>query len=118
MIAGFGDQLRWAADLAPVALEPTELVVVAGMGGSGISGDFAAALADVPVMVNKNYGLPSWVASARPLVVAMSYSGNTEETLAAATAAVTSVAAVASALELAVTAVWEVAEAAMERAVR
>ncbi|MEX0667235.1 MAG: bifunctional phosphoglucose/phosphomannose isomerase [Acidimicrobiia bacterium] len=84
MIAGFGEQFRWAADLDPVKIEPASQVLVAGMGGSGISGDFAAALADVPVTVNKGYGLPTWVKSAEPLVVAMSYSGNTEETLSAA----------------------------------
>jgi glucose/mannose-6-phosphate isomerase len=84
MIASFGDQLRWATDLDPVAINPASLVLVAGMGGSGISGDFAAALADIPVFVNKSYGLPNWVKSVEPLVVAMSYSGNTEETLSAA----------------------------------
>ena len=84
MIAGFGEQFRWAADLEPVKIEKASHVLVAGMGGSGISGDFATALADVPVIVNKSYGLPAWVKSAEPLVVAMSYSGNTEETLSAA----------------------------------
>ncbi|HUP17294.1 MAG TPA: bifunctional phosphoglucose/phosphomannose isomerase [Acidimicrobiia bacterium] len=84
MIAGFGEQLRWASDLDPVAVSRAGQVLVAGMGGSGISGDFAAALADTPVFVNKSYGLPTWVKSAAPLVVAMSYSGNTEETLSAA----------------------------------
>jgi glucose/mannose-6-phosphate isomerase len=84
MIAGFGEQLRWATDLDPVTISSASQVLVAGMGGSGISGDFAAALADTPVFVNKSYGLPNWVKSARPLVVAMSYSGNTEETLSAA----------------------------------
>jgi len=84
MIAGFGEQLRWASDLDPVSVGRAGQVVVAGMGGSGISGDFAAALADTPVFVNKSYGLPAWVKSAAPLVVAMSYSGNTEETLSAA----------------------------------
>lgn len=84
MIAGFGEQLRWASELDPVAVTPTRQVLVAGMGGSGISGDFAAALADTPVYVNKSYGLPAWVKSSEPLVVAMSYSGNTEETLSAA----------------------------------
>jgi glucose/mannose-6-phosphate isomerase len=84
MIAGFGEQLRWATDLDPVTIGPASQVLVAGMGGSGISGDFAAALADTPVFVNKSYGLPNWVKSAEPLVVAMSYSGNTEETLSAA----------------------------------
>ncbi len=87
MIGGFGEQLRWAADLDRVEVKPAKQVLVAGMGGSGISGDFAAALATVPVAVNKNYGLPAWVKSAAPLVVAMSYSGNTEETLSAAEAA-------------------------------
>jgi len=84
MIASFGEQLRWATDLEPVALNRASQILVAGMGGSGISGDFAAALADTPVFVNKSYGLPAWVKGAGPLVVAMSYSGNTEETLSAA----------------------------------
>jgi glucose/mannose-6-phosphate isomerase len=84
MIAGFGEQLRWATGLEPVAVSRASQVLVAGMGGSGISGDFAAALADTPVFVNKSYGLPAWAEAADPLVVAMSYSGNTEETLSAA----------------------------------
>jgi glucose/mannose-6-phosphate isomerase len=87
MIAGFGEQFRWAADLEPVEIEQASHVLVAGMGGSGISGDFATALANVPVVVNKSYGLPGWVKSAEPLVIAMSYSGNTEETLSAAESA-------------------------------
>lgn len=87
MIAGFGEQLRWAVDLDPVALKPASQILVAGMGGSGISGDFAAALAEVPVSVNKSYGLPTWVKSAQTQVVAMSYSGDTEETLSAAESA-------------------------------
>ena len=45
MVASFGDQLRWATDLDPVEISPASLVLIAGMGGSGISGDFAAALA-------------------------------------------------------------------------
>jgi len=84
MIVGFGEQLRWAANLEPMTIPLASRVLVAGMGGSGISGDFAAALAEVPVSVNKSYGLPAWVKSAQTQVVAMSYSGNTEETLSAA----------------------------------
>jgi glucose/mannose-6-phosphate isomerase len=84
MIASFGEQLRWAVDLEAVAVSRASQILVAGMGGSGISGDFAAALADTPVFVSKSYGLPAWVKAADPLVVAMSYSGNTEETLSAA----------------------------------
>jgi glucose/mannose-6-phosphate isomerase len=63
------------------------------MGGSGIAGDVAAALANVvppaerdlppiPVIVHKGYGLPPFVGP-RTLVVALSYSGSTEETLSA-----------------------------------
>ena len=88
MIASFGDQLRWATDLEPVVVGQASQILVAGMGGSGISGDFAAALADTPVFVNKGYGLPAWAKAAAPRVIAMSYSGNTEETLSAVERAV------------------------------
>jgi glucose/mannose-6-phosphate isomerase len=61
-------------------------VVVCGMGGSGIAGDVVGAvLADRvpgPIMVSKGFGLPGFCGP-RTLVVAVSYSGNTEETLAA-----------------------------------
>ena len=87
MVTGFGSQLRWAADLPSLTISPASLVIVSGMGGSGISGDFAAALADIPVIVNKSYGLPKWARATQPLIVAMSYSGNTEETLSAAESA-------------------------------
>ncbi|MGH8928433.1 MAG: bifunctional phosphoglucose/phosphomannose isomerase [Acidimicrobiia bacterium] len=83
MIAGFGDQLRWAHDLPAATLPSADHVLVVGMGGSGISGDLAAALASIPVSVHKGYGLPQWASLTRPQLVAMSYSGNTEETLSA-----------------------------------
>ena len=61
-------------------------IVVAGMGGSAISGDFLRALATdqsrIPIVVNRGYMLPGWV-SEDTLVIASSYSGNTEETLSA-----------------------------------
>ena len=84
LAAGLGDQLRWVARVEAPALPPAAHLVVCGMGGSGIAGDFAAAAATVPVTVHKGYGLPAWVESTRPLVVAVSYSGNTEEVLDAA----------------------------------
>lgn len=62
---------------------PRSLVVV-GMGGSGIAGDVLAAVAGsgcpVPVLTYRGYGLPGWVGAA-DLVVAVSCSGSTEETL-------------------------------------
>lgn len=61
-------------------------LVIAGMGGSAISGDIVAIMlrytADIPVFVNRNYGCPKFVGSGT-LFIAVSYSGNTEETLSA-----------------------------------
>jgi glucose/mannose-6-phosphate isomerase len=85
MIRTLGDQLRWARDLDGPDLAPSADVLVGGMGGSGISGDFGAALAATTegrVAVHKGYApLPGWVSRVKPAVVAASYSGNTEETL-------------------------------------
>jgi glucose/mannose-6-phosphate isomerase len=82
--AGLGAQLRWAAELEVEPVAPAASVIVAGMGGSGISGDFAAATAAVPLTVHKGYGLPPWAISTVPLVCVVSHSGNTEESLSAA----------------------------------
>ncbi|MEY2635053.1 MAG: hypothetical protein RIS75_993 [Actinomycetota bacterium] len=62
-------------------------IVVTGMGGSGISGQVLEALANttssIPVVSSRGYGLPSWV-GADDLVISLSCSGTTEETIAAA----------------------------------
>jgi len=91
---GLADQLRsaaaaaWSVDLPPA--EGITSVVLMGMGGSGIGGDVAAAVlgadARVPVVVSKHYECPGFVGP-DTLAVALSFSGNTEETVAAATAA-------------------------------
>jgi glucose/mannose-6-phosphate isomerase len=66
-------------------------VVVAGMGGSGIPGDVLAAMAasgaQAPVVVQRGPGLPGWVGAA-DVVIAVSCSGATQETLAATDEAV------------------------------
>jgi len=76
--------LAAAPDVAGLEVKPSRVLVV-GMGGSAISGDYLAAWADaesaVPVRVSRAYRLPAWVDS-QTLVLAFSYSGNTEETLA------------------------------------
>ena len=63
-------------------------VVVLGMGGSAIGGEIVRRLAlaetKVPVWVHRDYGLPPFV-DEDTLVIASSYSGNTEETLSAFT---------------------------------
>lgn len=59
-------------------------IVVTGMGGSAIGGDiirtYALQKAQVPVIVNRDYDMPGFVNS-DSLVLTVSYSGNTEETL-------------------------------------
>ncbi|MFO7996176.1 MAG: bifunctional phosphoglucose/phosphomannose isomerase [Dehalococcoidia bacterium] len=61
-------------------------IVILGMGGSAIGGDIARRLAlaesRLPVWVQRDYGLPAFVDEST-LVIASSYSGNTEETLSA-----------------------------------
>ena len=65
-------------------------IVVTGMGGSGVSGDILSAVAgpstSVPITVERTHVLPGWV-SAIDLVIAVSCSGSTEETLSVATEA-------------------------------
>ena len=84
-IRSLGDQLRWAAEVEPPHVGTFSEVLYAGMGGSGIAGDYAAAIAlptGTRVAVHKGYGpIPSWAIRVRPLLIAASYSGNTEETL-------------------------------------
>jgi glucose/mannose-6-phosphate isomerase len=66
-------------------------IVVAGMGGSAIAGDVLSAVcghgAPLPITTVRAYRLPGWVGAA-DLVVAVSRSGSTEETLAVAAEAV------------------------------
>lgn len=65
-------------------------IVVLGMGGSAIGGDLLRALAEpecaLPIVTNRDYTVPAFV-NAETLVIASSYSGNTEETLSAFTQA-------------------------------
>ncbi|MCP4571919.1 MAG: bifunctional phosphoglucose/phosphomannose isomerase [bacterium] len=84
LILELPDQLRTVAgglDRLDVGSPPH--VVLAGMGGSAIAGDLARPLlAGTGLHVHRDYGLPAWV-GAGDLVVAASYSGDTEETLSA-----------------------------------
>jgi len=59
-------------------------IVITGMGGSAIGGDIAKSVlseqSTVPIIVNRNYRIPEFV-NEETLFIAVSYSGNTEETL-------------------------------------
>lgn len=84
-IRSFGDQLRWAAEVDVPHVGTFSEVLFSGMGGSGIAGDYAGAVAlptGTRVHVHKGYGpIPAWAIRVRPLLIAASYSGNTEETI-------------------------------------
>jgi len=90
-IAELPTQLRAAwqqiqSFVPPPSFRNVRAVVITGMGGSAIGGSLVAALAEpecrVPIVVNRDYHLPAFV-DKRTLVIASSYSGNTEETLSA-----------------------------------
>ena len=90
-IASLPRQCReaWAA-VQDMALPPdyalAENAVIAGMGGSAIGGALLQGIISsecpVPLTVCRDYDLPAF-ADERTLVIASSYSGNTEETLSA-----------------------------------
>lgn len=90
--AGMADQLDAALardDMPAGGPAPSALVVLA-MGGSAVAGSvlaaFAAPRSSVPVVLSSSYDCPR-VADPSALVFAVSFSGETEETLAAAAAA-------------------------------
>jgi glucose/mannose-6-phosphate isomerase len=89
LIRGFPDQVAEGARLGEALRLPgpaPRAVAVIGMGGSAAAGDLVQALAEpgapFPVAVVRGYAVPAWV-GATTLVVGSSYSGQTEETLAA-----------------------------------
>ncbi len=71
-------------DLSSLKNSKISQIIVSGMGGSAIAGNFAKNfLRDelkVPLIVNRNYSLPA-SADENTLVILSSYSGETEETL-------------------------------------
>ncbi len=88
----FPEQLREGyslpinGDLTNINAAEIKNIIIAGMGGSAIGGDilrsYLAEEMPVPIVVNRNYNLPRY-ADQNTLLIASSYSGNTEETLSA-----------------------------------
>lgn len=89
-LAGLGEQCLKAYEIGRKAAVPrlaeVRNIMVTGLGGSAIGGDLLRVYCQerlgVPVVVNRDYTLPAF-ADAGTLVFAVSYSGNTEETLSA-----------------------------------
>lgn len=84
-LESFPDQCREAYDLGrdfcfAGDLTSRRRVVVAGMGGSAIVGDLLNSLLNCEVLVSRSYRLPPYL-TPNDLLVCVSYSGNTEETI-------------------------------------
>ncbi len=91
LVKGFPEQWKEGRRIAEevdldITIESKNQVVVVGMGGSAIAGDlvrcFAIDQSPVPITVVRNYELPASV-NENSIVIASSFSGNTEETLSA-----------------------------------
>jgi glucose/mannose-6-phosphate isomerase len=92
LIVGFTKQLQGSLEILQkytfVAAKDKKFsnVVLTGLGGSGIAGsivqNYVFDKLKIPFIVNKDYFLPSFI-DEHTLLVVSSYSGNTEETVAA-----------------------------------
>lgn len=91
LIENFPQQLKEALTIGagltlPARPDNIEEIVIFGMGGSGIGGNFVQSLVfdecTVPVHVLKGYEVPAFT-DKNTFVIISSYSGNTEESLAA-----------------------------------
>jgi glucose/mannose-6-phosphate isomerase len=90
LVERFPTQIQEALDIANNAVltkkQNVHNILVTGLGGSGIGGTILSELiqneSGIPVLVNKDYSLPAYV-NQNTLVIISSYSGNTEETIAA-----------------------------------
>lgn len=91
VLAGFARQVEEAWQIGkntnpPADLSSVNKIIVTGLGGSAIGGDLLRSYLNyeinIPVFINRNYFLPAF-AGENTLVIASSYSGNTEETISA-----------------------------------
>ncbi|UCG90706.1 MAG: bifunctional phosphoglucose/phosphomannose isomerase [Candidatus Heimdallarchaeota archaeon] len=64
--------------------DPISQIVICGMGGSAVSGDYLRIylekISHLPIIIQRNYDIPNFV-SKNTLLILISYSGNTEETI-------------------------------------
>ncbi|HOL21725.1 MAG TPA: bifunctional phosphoglucose/phosphomannose isomerase [bacterium] len=86
-LKGFATQCRdgYSFHIPSLPFKSIERVIFSGMGGSAISGDIITTISSenskIPSFVNRDYTLPLFASDEKTLVIVISYSGNTEETL-------------------------------------
>lgn len=83
-IAGFAKQFAWEPKVERPTKKKFKRVIVAGMGGSHLAADLLKSVhREIHMNIHRDYGLPFIAPSERSdtLVIASSYSGNTEETI-------------------------------------
>jgi glucose/mannose-6-phosphate isomerase len=102
IISNFPQQIEEAPGLIKnldlkVVKKNYDHLIFLGMGGSAIAGDFLKCYLHqefpIPFLVNRNYTLPDFIGP-KTLVIACSYSGDTEETIAATKTAIKAKAAI------------------------
>lgn len=80
----FEEAMREAFDFDLPKVGHFDSILITGMGGSAVGGDILKVLlkekSEVFVEVNRGYSIPVWVGK-NTLLMGVSYSGNTEETL-------------------------------------
>ncbi len=81
-----GESAWKSIDLSKIDTEKIDNIIITGLGGSAISGDILKNFLNdeikIPLIVNRTYQLPAYAGN-NTLVIASSYSGNTEETISA-----------------------------------
>ena len=91
LIEAFPAQMRQAVEIGQGAKftspkKEIRNILLIGLGGSAFGGEVAKNYVEnicpVPFMISRDYDIPAWV-SEHTLLIASSYSGNTEETLSA-----------------------------------
>lgn len=77
-------EVNWSKNLENLEGLKVENVLISGLGGSAISGDIIVdwiwEKSSIPIIVNRDYKLPQF-AGEKTVVITVSYSGNTFETL-------------------------------------
>lgn len=91
VIAAFPEQIKQAVEIGNVIninidVSVINNIIITGLGGSAIGGDLLRSYLQyeikIPIQLNRNYYIPAY-ANENTLVIASSYSGETEETISA-----------------------------------